>query len=150
MLLIWALSARIEGGVGIFALLRRSLDGDGPVPLGLDLLSFALFAFLSMSRLGVWIFDLTTQQLTQTLVPAHQRSSFAGIESSVVNIFELFGAGAAIAFPHTDQFKWLSLASGVSVALAWGMYAAWVRAQRGHLVHWEKLGTGLCVGEGRW
>ncbi|KAI0506851.1 Ferroportin1-domain-containing protein [Xylaria bambusicola] len=103
--------------------------------------SLILFTFLAFSRLGVWVFDLTTQQLTQTLVPKTQRSSFAGVENSVVNVFEVLGAGAAIAFPRVEQYRWLAVASLVGVVLSWCLYAWWVRAQRGHLVHWEKLGT---------
>jgi len=89
-------------------------------------ISLALFGFLALSRLGVWVFDLTTQQLTQTLVPARERSTFAGIESSVNNVFDLLGSASAIAFPRTEQFHWLALASWVVVAFAWLMYAVWV------------------------
>ncbi|EMR70684.1 putative solute carrier family 40 (iron-regulated transporter) protein [Eutypa lata UCREL1] len=84
--------------------------------------SLALFAFLAFSRFGVWIFDLTTQQLTQTLVPAHERSTFAGVENSVVSVFELLGAGAAVALPRTAQFAYLALASFAAVAGAWAIY----------------------------
>ncbi|KAK7908087.1 Solute carrier family 40 member 1 [Apiospora marii] len=102
--------------------------------------SLVIFSFLSFSRFGVWVFDLTTQQLTQVLVPEHQRSKFAGVETSVVNVFEIMGAAAAISFPRTEQFKWLSLASFVAVTISWALYAGWIRGQRGHLLHWEKLG----------
>ncbi|KAK8056325.1 hypothetical protein PG993_001552 [Apiospora rasikravindrae] len=102
-------------------------------------LSLVTFSFLSFSRFGVWVFDMTTQQLTQVLVPEHQRSKFAGVETSVVNVFEILGAAAAISFPRTEQFKWLSLASFVAVTISWALYAGWVREQRGHLLHWEKL-----------
>ncbi|KAK8049510.1 hypothetical protein PG994_011240 [Apiospora phragmitis] len=78
--------------------------------------------------------------LTQVLVHAHQRSKFAGVETSVVNVFEILGAGTAISFPRTDQFKWLSLASFVAVMISWALYTGWVKEQRGHLLHWEKLG----------
>lgn len=108
-----------------------------------------MFTFLAFSRFGVWVFDLTTQQLTQTLVPEHQRSSFAGVEGSIVNIFEVCGAGAAIAFPRPEQFKWLCLVSLITVAIGWAMYAYWVRRQRGHLLHWEKLGQAMCVNSRR-
>ncbi|KAI3318382.1 Ferroporti-1 [Xylariaceae sp. AK1471] len=105
--------------------------------------SVTLFSFLAFSRLGVWIYDLTTQQLTQTLVHKTQRASFAGVENSVVNVFEVLGAGAAIAFPRVEQYRWLALASLVCVLISWCMYTAWVRSQRGHLVHWEKFGHGI-------
>ncbi|KAK8138667.1 Solute carrier family 40 member 1 [Apiospora sp. TS-2023a] len=110
--------------------------------------SLVIFSFLSFSRFGVWVFDLTTQQLTQVLVPEHQRSKFAGVETSVVNVFEIMGAAAAISFPRTEQFKWLSLASFVAVTISWALYAGWVREQRGHLLHWEKLGFGSSTSRG--
>ncbi len=86
--------------------------------------SLVLFSFLALSRFGVWVFDLTTQQLAQTLVPAHRRSAFAGVEAAVVNVFELAGAGAAVAFPRTAQFPGLALASLAAVVASWAMYAA--------------------------
>ncbi|XXG98718.1 hypothetical protein Hte_005047 [Hypoxylon texense] len=142
VLALWAISAlKDEESLSAFA--RRVLAEQAAPNVGW---SVVLFSFLACSRLGVWVFDLTTQQLTQTRVPAHQRSSFAGTENSVVNIFELLGAGAAIAFPRTEQYKWLALASFVTVVISWVMYAGWVRRQRGHLLHWEKLAQGACVG----
>ncbi|KAI0415622.1 Ferroportin1-domain-containing protein [Xylaria grammica] len=117
------------------------LAGDkAPLSVGWSVI---LFSFLAFSRLGVWIHDLTTQQLTQTLVHKTQRSSFAGVENAVVNVFEVLGAASAIAFPQVEQYRWLALASLVSVVLSWLMYSWWIRTQRGHLVHWEKLGVGL-------
>ncbi|KAI1476152.1 Ferroporti-1 [Daldinia eschscholtzii] len=147
VLALWAISAQQNGTDNLFDIARR-IVGEKVPPNAVW--SFVLFSFLAFSRLGVWVFDLTTQQLTQTLIPEHQRSSFAGTENSVVNIFELLGAGTAIAFPRTEQYKWLAFASFVSVLISWVMYAGWVRRQRGHLIHWEKLAGGLCVSERGW
>ncbi|OTA54297.1 hypothetical protein K449DRAFT_297607, partial [Hypoxylon sp. EC38] len=133
VLALWAIAAQMEQE-SISAFARRIITEQASPNVGW---SIVLFSFLAFSRLGVWVFDLTTQQLTQTLVPQNQRSSFAGTENSVVNIFELLGAGTAIAFPRTDQYKWLATASLMSVVISWVMYAGWVRQQRGHLVHWE-------------
>ncbi|KAI1807375.1 Ferroporti-1 [Daldinia bambusicola] len=147
VLALWAISAQQDGANNLIAISRRIIGEKVPPNAAW---SVVLFSFLAFSRLGVWVFDLTTQQLTQTLVPEHQRSSFAGTENSVVNIFELLGAGAAIAFPRTEQYKWLAFASLVSVLISWVLYAGWVRRQRGHLIHWEKLTRGLCVNERGW
>ncbi|KAI0484780.1 hypothetical protein GGR56DRAFT_669298 [Xylariaceae sp. FL0804] len=98
-----------------------------------------LFAAMALSRFGVWAFDLTTQQLTQSLVCANQRAAFAGAEAAVVGVFELLGVAAAVALPRPPQYPYLALASLACVAAAWAATAAWVRRQRGHLVHWEKL-----------
>lgn len=101
---------------------------------------FALFTFLSLSRLGLWVFDLTTQQLTQTMVPAASRSSFAGVENSITNIFELGQWVVAIILSEPEQFKWLALGSLLCVWLSMVIYAGWVRRMRGHLLHWENMG----------
>ncbi|KAI1503228.1 Ferroportin1-domain-containing protein [Biscogniauxia marginata] len=147
VLALWAIAAQRDEAEGLFGFARHMAAEKQSLGLGW---SIVLFSFLAFSRLGVWVFDLTTQQLTQTLVAPHQRSSFAGVENSVVNVFELLGAGAAIAFPQTEQYRWLALASFVAVVISWLMYAGWVRGQRGHLVHWEKLGRGLCLKERSW
>lgn len=110
------------------------------------LLALTLFTFLSLSRLGLWIYDLTTQQLTQTLTSPTSRSSFTGVEYSFVSLFELAQNVLAIVLSRPQDFKWLALISWVSVAFSTVMYAAWVWRMRGHLVHWERLGKGCeCV-----
>ncbi|KAI0899354.1 Ferroporti-1 [Annulohypoxylon nitens] len=147
VLALWAISAQKDETESLLTVARRIIYEQASLSVGW---SIVLFSFLAFSRLGVWVFDLTTQQLTQTLVPQHQRSSFAGTENSVVNIFELLGAGAAIAFPRTEQYRWLALASLVTVVVSWIMYAFWVRQQRGHLVHWEKLAQGFCSTARKW
>lgn len=109
-------------------------------------LSLVLFSFLSLSRLGLWIFDLTTQQLTQILVSPERRSSFAGVENSFVSIFELCHYIGVILLGKPSQFKWLATTSWAAVGVSTAMYAGWVWQQRGHLVHWEKVTKGCeCV-----
>ncbi|OTB03082.1 hypothetical protein M426DRAFT_322111 [Hypoxylon sp. CI-4A] len=143
VLALWAIGAQMDDATTLSSYSLRAVTENVFSPnVGW---SIVLFSFLALSRLGVWVFDLTTQQLTQTLVPPNQRSSFAGTENSVVNVFELLGAGSAIAFPRTEQYRWLALASLVTVVISWLMYAGWVRRQRGHLVHWGKLAPGVCV-----
>ncbi|GAP82642.1 putative solute carrier family 40 (iron-regulated transporter) protein [Rosellinia necatrix] len=133
---LWGISSQLINTVPVvLALWALSAQRDQP---GAGW-SVVLFSFLAFSRLGVWVYDLTTQQLTQTLVDRTRRSSFAGVESSVVNVFEVLGAAAAIAFPRVEQYRWLALASLASVLMSWCMYAWWVNSQRGHLVHWEKI-----------
>ncbi|KAM3071354.1 hypothetical protein ACMFMG_008945 [Clarireedia jacksonii] len=110
------------------------------------LLPLLLFTNLSLSRLGLWIFDLTTQQLTQTLVPPATRSSFTGCEYSLVAFFELGNFIMAMIWHRPEQFRWIALVSLAAVAVSSVMYAGWVRRVRGHLVHWEKLGAGCKCG----
>jgi iron-regulated transporter 1 len=109
--------------------------------LPLPLLTLTLFTFLSLSRLGLWIYDLTTQQLTQTLVPPTQRSSFTSIEYSFSSFFELLQNIAAMILASPEQFKFLALLSLGAVAISTVSYAGWVWWVRGHLVHWERVGV---------
>lgn len=106
------------------------------------LLGFTLFFFLSTSRLGLWIYDLTTQQLTQTMTTPSQRSSFTGVEYGFVSFFELGQHILTIVLHRPDQFKWIALVSWTTVVISALGYAGWVWKMRGHLVHWERFGKG--------
>ncbi|KAG4432221.1 hypothetical protein IFR05_012302, partial [Cadophora sp. M221] len=140
---LWSLSptspAASEPGPG--TTLPKILTAIIPHP-SRPLLAFTLFTFLSLSRLGLWIYDLTTQQLTQTLTSPSTRSSFTGVEYSFVSLFELAQNIMAIILSRPGDFKWIALVSLLAVGLSTGMYAAWVARMRGHLVHWERLGKG--------
>ncbi|PBP27372.1 putative solute carrier family 40 (iron-regulated transporter) [Diplocarpon rosae] len=105
-------------------------------------LAITLFFFLSLSRLGLWIYDLTTQQLTQTMTLPSQRSSFTGVEYSFVSLFQLLQNVATIFLSRPEDFKWIAIMSFGATVLSSVMYAGWVWKMRGHLVHWEKLGKG--------
>lgn len=147
--------------------------GDNEIPQ--PLIAAILFTFLSSSRLGLWIYDLTTQQLTQTMVLPSQRSSFAGVEYSFNAFFELTQHITVLVLSRPEDFyviaRYVSIRSlrmcgerqvgvcveghlltsysmGVcAVLVSTVSYAAWVRSVRGHLVHWERFG-GKC-GKGR-
>ncbi|KAH8899787.1 hypothetical protein GQ53DRAFT_815842 [Thozetella sp. PMI_491] len=109
--ILWTVSPQsMEGG--------SSSNAVSP-PLGLSVL---LFGFLSISRLGVWIYELTTQQLSQSLVPESERATFAGVEVSVLSVVQLTAGGVTIAFQNTAQFKWLALASWAVVMISWVAY----------------------------
>jgi iron-regulated transporter 1 len=112
-------------------------------------LAFILFFFLSISRLGLWIYDLTTQQLTQTMTLPSQRSSFTGVEYSFVSLFELAQYIVTMILHRPEQFKWIALMSWIAVAISTIAYAGWVWRMRGHLVHWEKLGKSCKCAEVR-
>lgn len=119
-----------------------------PLPSPSPGTTIPLFTFLSLSRLGLWIYDLTTTQLTQTLVLASGINTFSGVENSFINIFELLNYLFALVFSRPDQFRWLVAGSVGAVGIAAVIYAAWVRGVRGHLVHWEKVGRCACGGKG--
>ncbi|CAD6447183.1 4ec8d017-a799-404d-8a27-b26c25b000c8 [Sclerotinia trifoliorum] len=132
-LILWTLSSIVPTN-SIPTLLPRIIPSTNSI-----LLPLLLFTTLSFSRLGLWIFDLTTQQLTQTLVTPTQRSSFTGCEYSLVAFFELGNNVMAMVWSRPEQFKWVALVSLAAVGLSAVIYAGWVRSVRGHLVHWERV-----------
>ncbi|KAH0542702.1 hypothetical protein FGG08_002937 [Glutinoglossum americanum] len=94
--------------------------------------TLALFSFLSFSLLCRWIYNLTTQQLTQTRVPTPQRASFGGTEMSIVSSVSLVHWISAVVWHAQSDFKWLALGSFIAVGGSAWMYSAWVRGQMRH------------------
>jgi hypothetical protein len=62
---------------------------------------------IPFSRFGRWTNHLTTQQLTQTLVPANHRSAFAGAEMGLVSLFGLGHWVVTALWNQHGQFRWL-------------------------------------------
>ena len=85
-----------------------------------------LVIFLALSRAGVWTYDLTTKELTQTLVPKPQLSSFAGVQQTFISTFELMHWVLTAALGRPGQFRWLALGSLGAVGTACASYALWV------------------------
>lgn len=102
-----------------------------------------IFLPLSFSRLGLWVFDLTTQEITQTHVPPSQRSSFAGTETALSSFFELCQWMAAAVLSDPRDFRWLAWGSLGAVGVSLVISARWVRRRRGHLVHWDRIKGGV-------
>jgi len=94
-----------------------------------------MFFSLSFSRLGLWVFDMTTQEITQTGVPPAQRSSFAWTEMAFVSLIELTQWIVAAILNKPERFRWISLGRFAAVGCSSVAYTVWVRPQRGHLVH---------------
>lgn len=131
--------------------IRPSQNVDPPVNLtthfitnnspgsSISIATISMFSFLSFSRLGLWVFDITTQELTQTYVAPKTLASFAGTEMSFVSLFELSQWILAAIISRPEQFGWLALVSLGAVACSTAMYSFWVMRHRGHLVHWERI-----------
>ncbi|KAE8453801.1 hypothetical protein EG329_009313 [Mollisiaceae sp. DMI_Dod_QoI] len=156
---LWGLSWQFANLIPVVLVLWYMTPKSNPTPdanlslltptptFPLPLTTLLLFTFLSLSRLGLWIYDLTTQQLTQTLVPASHRSSFTGVEYSFYNLFELLQNIAAVVLARPEQFRWLAVLSLGAVGVGLGAYAGWVWWVRGHLVHWDRVaGCGEACG----
>ena len=90
-------------------------------PLGTTILILSI----SLSLLFRWTYDLCATQLTQALVPASKRSSFAGTEMSIVSLVSLGHWIAAAVWHAQSDFKWLALGSLGVVAVGVGAYWWW-------------------------
>jgi iron-regulated transporter 1 len=97
-----------------------------------------LTAGMIASRLGLWSFDLSVQFLVQEHTSAETRAVFSSCEVALQNFFELLSFAATIAFPEPSQFAIPVLVSFGAVVSAAVCFAAYVRRERGHLLHASK------------
>lgn len=110
----------------------------------------------TLSRVGLWGFDLSVQTIVQEVrkpisgyftgritddclvvqeIEPPYRGSFSSIEAAWQNFFELVSYGSTIFFSQPVQFRWPVLISYLAVLTAGGLYTSFVRARRGHLFH---------------
>ncbi|KAI9834817.1 MAG: hypothetical protein M1838_005461 [Thelocarpon superellum] len=106
----------------------------GPVPLVMP-----LFAFLLLSRMGYWAFDLTSAELTQVLAPAGTRAVYGGVEEAFRSLFQLSYWILTTVFGNPHYFQWLALGSLGSVGVAALAYAFWVMDREGERTFGEDL-----------
>ncbi|KAL4957692.1 Ferroporti-1 [Aspergillus filifer] len=103
-----------------------------------------LVAGVALSRLGLWGFDLSVQLLVQEGIPEHTRSSFSATEMALQSVFEMVSFATTIIFAAPEQFKYPAYISYGAIAVATACFAAYVRRERGHLLHGSK-----CMGDVR-
>jgi len=106
--------------------------------------SAALFTFLALSRMGLWIFDLSAQTLVQTRVAESVRSEYSGVEMGFISAAELAQWIVTGIWAQKEDFKWLATAGTAAVGVSLVAYMVWLHERRGHLMHWEKAGCGKC------
>jgi iron-regulated transporter 1 len=126
--LSWQTILLIPVIIGMFLPLSRTLQG------GL------LVGFVSLSRLGLWGFDLSEQYLVQEEIDSSMRGEFSTTEAALQNMFDLLQFMSTIIFSRPEMFKWPVLMSCISVGIGLCVYALFVRKRRGHLIHiYEKI-----------
>ncbi|KAJ6119601.1 Major facilitator superfamily domain general substrate transporter [Penicillium sp. IBT 18751x] len=120
------------------------------------LVAGSLVVGVALSRIGLWGFDLSVQFLVQEVshsflrvskprltcvlqnVPEHARARFSATEMALQNIFEMLSFASTIVFHLPSQFQYPVVISNGAVALAAICFAAYVRKERGHLLHRSK------------
>ncbi|KAL5416322.1 hypothetical protein PMIN06_003292 [Paraphaeosphaeria minitans] len=95
----------------------------------------ALVAGVTLSRLGLWGFDLCVQYLVQEDAPEAARGSFSSIEASLQNLFELCSFATTMVWARPEQFRFPVWVSGGVLVASTACFAAFVRRKRGHLLH---------------
>jgi len=104
--------------------------------------TFVLFLCLASSRLGRGMFTLSTQQLAQSRLPPHQRSSFAGTETAFASTFGLIHSLGTAIWSKPVEFGWLAFASWIMVASSAAMYVRWWMRENARVRHWEEWRLG--------
>ncbi|PWW77267.1 hypothetical protein C7212DRAFT_357277 [Tuber magnatum] len=90
---------------------------------------------VTLSRIGLWGFDLCVQIIVQGEVEPGYRGSFSAMEASVQSTFELGSYAMTVMLANPAEFRYPVIVSAVAVLLAAGLFAGFVRRRRGHLVH---------------
>merc|ERR1712121_105401 len=92
----------------------------------------SVIVFLSgiiLARFGLWIVDLTVNQLLQEKVEEEVRGVVNGVQESLNNTLDLAKCILVIMLPAEETFGLLIIASFTSVSLGWLLYAVYSRQQ---------------------
>merc|ERR1712042_269583 len=98
-----------------------------------------LLTGIILARFGLWVVDLTINQLLQEKVAEDVRGVVNGVQDSLNNTLDLLKCILVIILPAQETFPLLIFASFISVNFGWLMYALYSRSERGHLFHFCRL-----------
>merc|ERR1719219_3130992 len=96
-------------------------------------------AGIILARFGLWIVDLTINQILQERVAEDRRGVVNGVQDSINNTFDLLKCVFVILLPSEETFALLIFISFASINFGWLIYALYSRSQRGHLFHFCRL-----------
>ncbi|KAJ5802842.1 uncharacterized protein N7503_005292 [Penicillium pulvis] len=102
------------------------------------LVAATLIIGVALSRIGLWGFDLSAQFLVQENIDEHSRARFSAAEMGLQNIFEMLSFASTIVWSSPEQFQYPVMISAGAVSMAAACFAAYVRKERGHLLHRSK------------
>lgn len=137
--LSWQVLTLLPATVAFVLLPANSLTPASTYPL----LTLLFFVFLSLSRLGLWTYNLVEQTLVQVLVPSTQRVEFSGVEMAFMSAAEIGRWGSTAVLPRPDQFKGVACSGLAVVAACVVLYYSWVWRTWGSLVGLQAMDLGL-------
>ncbi|OCK95275.1 uncharacterized protein K441DRAFT_658669 [Cenococcum geophilum 1.58] len=108
------------------------------LPVGTKAAGAALIAGVTISRIGLWGFDLCVQFLVQEDAPESSRGRFSAAEMALQNLFELISFATTMVFTRPQDFKYPVLISCGAIGVSAICFATFVRQKRGHLLHASK------------
>jgi iron-regulated transporter 1 len=100
-----------------------------------------LFTGLSLSRIGLWSFDLAQLAQVQLALSLHpNRNALMGLQFALQNLFDLFHYVIVIIFNKPSSFRIPADISFAAVGVATILYVTvYARRERGHLIHLNKV-----------
>ncbi|EAU90164.2 hypothetical protein CC1G_05702 [Coprinopsis cinerea okayama7 len=101
-----------------------------------------LFGGMALSRIGLWMFDLSQVQILQESLESHpRRTRLTSIQFIMQDMFDLAKYAITIGLAKPSQFRWAGLISVISVLMGGCLYTlGYARRVRGHISpHWRWL-----------